>query len=243
MSRMHSPTDAPAAIRSLSFRTVPSCLRRIDIVLSTAHRTSLSLFFCENASARSIPSSCLTSATPPSANPYATYSIPMPASATQLNRPNDPLVIFPLATSAWNAPSQKAQPAWTLSAPYSLYASALDSVYPFGSMPMRYATRKCAASWSRSRATYVWLVACANVSSASASIPPANATWSVASAAAPAANTPVTCAPDGCDDSTHAPTETSATRPITSRRPDMVLSVGDRSFSASMPFSLSSERA
>ena len=45
----------PAAIRSLSFRTVPSCLRRIDIVLSTAHRTSLSLFFCERQRPASRP--------------------------------------------------------------------------------------------------------------------------------------------------------------------------------------------
>ena len=240
---MHSPTDAPAAIRSLSFRTVPSCLRRIEIVLSTAHRTSLSLFFCENANARSIPSSCLTSATPPSANPYATYSMLIPASATQLNRPKLPLPILPLATSRWNAPSQNAHPAWTFRAPYSLYASIEDRVYPFGKMPMRYATRKCAASCSCNRDLYDELVACAKVSSTNASSPPANATWSIAKAPPPVTNNPVTCDPLGCAANTHPPTSTTIARVMRSRRPDMVLSVGDRSFSASMPLSLSSARA
>mmetsp|Transcript_12650 Transcript_12650/g.45503 ORF Transcript_12650/g.45503 Transcript_12650/m.45503 type:complete len:261 (+) Transcript_12650:1278-2060(+) len=240
MSRTHSPTDAPAAIFSLNFRTHASCRRNSVIVFNTAHRTSLSLFFCVNASARNIPSSCRTSDTPPSLNPKAMYSMLIPASATQLNRPKLPLPIFPRATSLWNAPSQNAHPAWTFSAPYFSYASRDDSVYPFGRIPMRYATRKCAASCIRRRALYSVDVVCARVSNTSASTPPPNPIWSTTSAPAATDAAAASVEPLGCAAKIHPPTTSASALETASRRFDIVLSVGDSSLSASMPLSFSS---
>lgn len=61
-------------------------------------------------------------------------------------------------TSSTNSKSTKAVPAWTLRDPSFFKASKLDSVYPFGRMPTKYAIRKWPASCCNIFFSFRWTI-------------------------------------------------------------------------------------